>query len=667
MRRRIWAGLCLVLCGTGLPAQEGRDGWVLEARDFEPYYGITAANGTLGLVSSAEPFKCSQVVLADVYDEFGRGRVSNFLPEVDPIEVDVYLDGAKVTRRGARDYVQRMDLATGTFSGDLSFRDHQVRYTLRALRQLPHAALLEVTVTAGKACTLRVDNVHALPSSLHDAAMTARTLTFPRTRHRLDLITTAASSPTGRVRTVASSAFIGLEAPMHVIPDADRHYQTVTRTLAAGETFTFQVVGALISDAQVADPLNQAERIVTYACLQGVPELSRRHEEAWAHLWESDIRIEGDPDSQREVRAMLYHLYAFNRMDGAFSPSPMGLSGLGYNGHVFWDTEIFMFPTLLALRPEMARTMLQYRFERLDQARRNAASYGFAGAMFPWESAATGAEECPVTSLSGTFQHHVTADVGIAAWNYYRVTRDRDWLAAVGWPLLKDIAAFWASRVEHAGGTYHVRNVMCADEWALNVDDDAYTNGAVRRVLEAATAAAKVLKEPAPAVWADIAANLRFETFEGGVTREHAAYDGADIKQADVNLLAWPLGLTEGDQALRDLDYYAQKVPQRRTPAMTQAMFSVISARYGTPEDAWRWFVDAWRPNGCPPFGVLAEFKGGTNPYFLTGAGGALQAVLYGFAGLDITDRGLVQRRGVLPPAWTALTVTTPSGTFTVR
>lgn len=157
------------------------------------------------------------------------------------------------------------------------------------------------------------------------------------------------------------------------------------------------------------------------------------------------------------MRSALYHLYSFAREGTAYSLSPMGLSGLGYNGHVFWDAEVWMFPPLLALQPEIAKSMLEYRFQRLAAARQNALSHGFKGAMFPWESASEGQESTPVWALTGPFQQHVTGCVGWAFWQYYEVTQDRQWLRERGYPVLKEVADFWASRVERNGpGRYDI-------------------------------------------------------------------------------------------------------------------------------------------------------------------------------------------------------------------
>jgi trehalose/maltose hydrolase-like predicted phosphorylase len=296
----------------------------------------------------------------------------------------------------------------------------------------------------------------------------------------------------------------------------------------------------------------------------------------------------------------------------------------------------------------------------LEAARRNAFSHGYKGAMFPWESAATGVEETPVWALSGPFEHHITACVGIAAWNYYCVTQDKEWLLQKGWPILKETAAFWASRVERNGpGKYEINNVVAADEWAENIDNDAFTNAAAKSVLKYATEAAKVLNLNADPDWLQVAANIPFLKFEDGVTKEHGSYHGEGIKQADVNLLAYPLKeITDPAQIKKDLVYYSSRIPNQGTPAMTQAIFTLLYARLGDGEKAYHWFKEAYEPNLNPPFRVIAETKGGTNPYFATGAGGIVQSILMGFGGLDITSNGIVQVKSTLPKQWKSLTIT---------
>jgi trehalose/maltose hydrolase-like predicted phosphorylase len=447
---------------------------------------------------------------------------------------------------------------------------------------------------------------------------------------------------------------------IHEMWDNNMHLMKFSRKLKAGETYRYSIAGSSITSAQHDDPLNEAERMTIFAKLEGRERLINFHNKAWDELWKSDITIEGDDQSQQDIHSMLYHLYSFVREGTDMSPSPMGLSGLGYNGHVFWDTELWMYPSILVLHPEMARSLVEYRYQRLTAAKRNAFNHGYKGAMFPWESAASGVEETPVWALSGPFEHHITACVGIAAWNYYCVTQDKEWLKEKGWPVLKETADFWASRVERNGpGKYDIKNVVAADEWAENVDNDAWTNAAAKAVLQNAAAAAKLLGITADPDWKIVADNIPVLTMSNGVTKEHAAYNGEGIKQADVNLLAYPLKeVTDPKQIRKDLEYYETRVPDEGTPAMTQAIFTLLYARLGEGEKAFHFFKDAYVPNLNPPLRVIAETKGGTNPYFATGAGGIIQSILMGFGGLEITPQGIIQVKSALPKQWKSLTIT---------
>jgi trehalose/maltose hydrolase-like predicted phosphorylase len=428
--------------------------------------------------------------------------------------------------------------------------------------------------------------------------------------------------------------------------------------MRCGTTYHFAVVGSALTSAHDDDPLNEAERLTIFAALQGSRQLIAAHSAAWADLWKSDILIEGDDSTQRNVRLMLYHLYSFARAGTAYSLSPMGLSGLGYNGHTFWDTEIWMYPALLLLHPEIAASLMEYRYQRLPAALHNAASHGYKGAMFPWESAASGNEETPVWALSGPFEHHITADVGIAAWNYYCVTRDKTWLKEKGYPILQATADFWASRVERNGpGHFDIKNVVAADEWAENVDNNAYTNAAARANLLDATTAARILGLTPDPDWTTVRNNIPILHFPDGTTREHAAYNGEPIKQADANLLAYPLKEVTSPAAVRkDLDYYEPRIGDG--PAMTQAIFSILYERLGLPEKALQVFKQGYLPNLRPPFGVMAETALGANPYFSTGAGGMLQAMLNGFCGLEITADGIQQLPTHLPTLWKSMKIT---------
>lgn len=123
------------------------------------------------------------------------------------------------------------------------------------------------------------------------------------------------------------------------------------------------------------------------------------------------------------------------------------------------------------------------------------------------------------------------------------------------------------------------------------------------------------------------------------------------LKNIIITLVIMYTGATVKDQVCKDLEYYQVKVPNEETPAMTQAVFSSLYSRLGDIKNAVHYFNDSYVPNLNPPFRVIAEFKRGTNPYFATGAGGALQAVIMGFGGVNINpDTGIEQVESVLPP-----------------
>ena len=242
-------------------------------------------------------------------------------------------------------------------------------------------------------------------------------------------------------------------------------------------------------------------------------------------------------------------------------------------------------------------------------------------------------EETPVWALSGPFEHHITADVAIAAWNYYAVTQDKQWLREKGWPILSATADFWASRVERNGpGQYDIKNVVAADEWAENVDNNAFTNAAAKANLQYATQAAKILGVNPDPDWMNVANNIPILKMENGVTQEHAAYKGEGIKQADVNLLAYPLKeITDPKQIQKDLEYYETRVPNEGTPAMTQGVFALLYARLGDADKAYHWFKDAYVPNLNPPFRVIAETKGWDQSLFCYGCRRYFAGGYYGF------------------------------------
>jgi protein-glucosylgalactosylhydroxylysine glucosidase len=639
--------------------------WQVEAKNIDPnnYFGVTLANGVVGIISSPEPLKVKDVVLNGAYDYYQRGRVSNILKTFNHVNMNLDVDGQRINAKDIQNYQQVLDMkqAALTTTFDVSNKA-KVSSTMMSLRHLPYTALTIVEIKATKDITITPMSVIEAPNHLMDVRNFYAEIDRPHVS--IPLLTSVGNSPSGRLKVAASNSFIFEEGHgkepkiIHEDWDYNMHLAKFYKKMKAGETYRFSVVSSTVSSAQYEDPHNEAERLTIFAMLEGRERLLKRHYDAWTEIWKGDVEVTGDPAITRDIRFALYHLYSFARAETAFSLSPMGLSGLGYNGHVFWDTELWMYPPLLMLQPYMAKSLLEYRFERLEAAKKNAFSHGYKGAMFPWESSANGDEDTPVWALTGPFQHHITGCVGWAFWKYYEVTGDKDWLRDRGWPVLKEVATFWSSRVERNGpGRYDINNVIGANEWEENIDNNAFTNGMAKTVLRYATQAALDLGIKPDPDWNHVADNIPILTFPDGTTRENATYNGVTIKQADVNLLAYPLEIIKDEKTIKkDLEYYTPRYA-KDGPAMGFSILGVLYNRLGESDKAAEIFANSYKPNEVPPFGVISECAGGTNPYFATGAGGMLQAVLSGFGGLHIGMDGITQKPSKLPKGWKELII----------
>lgn len=651
--------LGIILSATSIRAEEERL-WQLHAVDIQaPYAPAPMANGCIGILPQKEPFAVEHVMLNHVFDAASPHIVSRVMRGINPFCLSMKIDKIKVDTSNISDWQQTIDMRRAVHQTSFhTLEKADVSYELCALRNLPYAGLIRVTVQACKDMLLEVRSGMGIPDDYSQSLIRYREMEADG--NRIYMLESDATSRFGYRRVASTSSFLFNGEQIKPIYDEATRELFFSIQLKKGETFCFSLVGSVCSSRDFFDPYNEAERQVIYAVHEGEEALMQAHYRLWDELWQGDIRIEGDDDAQRIVRFALFNLYSSCRGGSRLSIPPMGLSLQGYNGHIFWDTELWMYPPMLLLNQDIARSMLDYRFDRLPAARKKALAYGYRGAMFPWESDDSGEEATPTHALTGPFEHHITADIGIACWNYYCVTRDMRWLQREGYPLLKEIADFWASRVtRNQDGSYSIHNVTGADEYANGVTDNAFTNGAASLALKYACQAAEICGEKVPELWWKIGENIRILQFENGVTREHSTYKGEMIKQADANLLAYPLGLiTDEYRQRQDLEYYAERIDQKDGPAMSYSVYCVQYARIGEADKAYEMFRRCYEPNLRKPFGVISETPTSNNPYFMTGAGGLLQAVLNGFCGLQITDEGIVQLPSALPSHWKRVTVT---------
>jgi kojibiose phosphorylase len=475
-------------------------------------------------------------------------------------------------------------------------------------------------------------------------------------------------------------------------------------------TATFEKTVVLVTSSVSGNPIDAA--ITELGSLEDADfnSLLVESEAEWRRDWDmADIVIEGDPEAQLATRFALFQLMiCAPRADDQVSIGAKGLTGFGYRGHVFWDTDTFMLPFFVHFRPETARNLLSYRYHRLAGARRKATANGFEGAQFPWESAETGDEVTPtwlpdatgrqlVRIWTGDIAIHISAMVAQAAIKYWRSSGDDAWMLDRGAEMILESARFWASRAEwkEDRGRYEFTDVIGPDEYHEHVDNNAYTNRFAAWHLRAAAEigewllgqsparARELLGEPkdAAATLADFrrvadAIHLGLQRADGVVEQfdgyfqlrgvDLARYaDRADsmqailgmagvaetqiIKQPDVLMLAALLPETfSHNQLVANYDYYDPRTDHVSGSSLGPGIQALVAAQLGHVGAAYEHFLRAARVD-------LADVRGNTQDGTHAASNGALwQAIVFGFAGV-VFEGDEVRTTPHLPPHWRRL------------
>ena len=642
---------------------------------YDLYAPVTLANGKYGITISEKAFTGNQIQLNGVFDIFPGKMVESSIAAIDFTNLELivmnpedaateradFLKGESLSSANLsslEDWQQEFNFREGWLNTQFEFEGLHVSHTLYALKHMIQTGVIELTFTAKQDRYFSLKNILNVdyPYQFNES----KYLHQLRER-RIPLFTSSAHSPTGKYLSATTSSFYFAEENHphlnFVDDDKDKPCLGFEKMLKKGESLTVYLIGSMATTETYTDPINETARLNIYTYLTGPEKVIRQHRQRWDEFWQkTDIVVEGSPEINKDVRLMMFMINSFVNGQTQLSTACMGL-GRDYWGYkVLWDADFWIYPALLLINPESAKAMLEYRWNRLEQAKQNAAAHGYRGAMFPWESGASGEEQTSLLYLTGPFQHHITSDVGLAFWRYFSVTQDKEWLQKRGYPLLKEVADFWMSRAElNEEGKYEIRNVVGSDEFAINVDNDAFTNGGAIQVLKAAAKSAELVGRKPDKKWIEVANNLVIRTFPDGTVREHDTYQGETIKQADVNLIGFPLDvITDKEIVHQNLGYYEDRITPSG-PNMSYAMFAGAAARTGDREKALRLFEKALLPYKKGPFKVLSLGRTNVSTYFGTSAGGLLQAFILGFGGLHFTENGLVQKDPCLPEGWQSI------------
>jgi len=427
----------------------------------------------------------------------------------------------------------------------------------------------------------------------------------------------------------------------------------------------------------------------------GFGALMAEQKEILDDFWHvADVQLDGDEALQQSLRYNLFSLFQSAGRDGRTSIAAKGLTGEGYEGHYFWDTEIYVLPFFIYTRPEIARALLRYRCGILDKARARAVEMSQRGALFPWRT--IGGEETSPYYPAGTAQYHINADIAHAFRKYMSATEDKALLRERGAEMLFETARLWAdlgAYIPRKGGAFCINEVTGPNEYTALVNNNLYTNLMARENLAYAASTAEEMQATEPEEFGHIARAIRLEQAEIDEWRraarcmyipydrergihaqddaflDRAAWDFTGtppesyplllhyhplviyrhqvLKQPDVVLAQVLLGnlFTRSDKK-RNFDYYDPLTTG--DSSLSPCIQSVAAAELGYTEMAYRYFsrtarMDLDDVNGNVADGVHTAAMAGT-----------WISIVYGFAGMRDHD-GALSFSPKLPDAWKRL------------
>jgi alpha,alpha-trehalose phosphorylase len=480
---------------------------------------LTVSNGALGIrgtLDEGEPGEMPGTYLAGlhelrtmVYTETGCGEpeaTETLVNTIDGTLVQLSVDGHVLDVRTGHllRHERTLDFRSGTLLRELEWRApsggtvavrserlvslrHRgvaaVRYTVRAVD-----GPVELAVTSGLVANRQQPHLTSHPSAEDLLQHPLQSQEDHADGLRVTLLH----------RTARSGLYVGAaadhrwespaELEIHVDSDEDWARVTATGRLAAGEEITLvKLLGyAWSGDRSITSVREELSATLTTARHVGWDALAAAQREELDAYWaDADVEIDGDDELQQALRYALFHLLQATARAEGRAIAGKALTGTGYEGHAFWDTETFVLQVMTAIRPGITRHALGWRHSTLDLAYERARELDLRGAAFPWRTI-TGAE-CSGYWPAGTAAFHVGADIADAAIRYVGATGDVDFARTEGLDLLAGTARLWMS-LGHQGsdGRFHIHGVTGPDEYSALGDDNVYTNLMAQRNLRVA-------------------------------------------------------------------------------------------------------------------------------------------------------------------------------------
>jgi nigerose phosphorylase len=683
----------------------GKEGVMRRGNIYQIANGYMSYRGTL---DEFGPEELVGITLAGIFDRVGSAwREPVNAPNAGFTRVS--LDGVELSVLGRRvkKHEQSLNFANALFERETTFTSAAKTLTLKSSRFLsaatPNLGVIKFSICCDKAADITIRT--GIDCNIWDLNGPHLVELKPENHDGVVLVHGVTHEMAKQVVVAEAVALnFGKETSDTT---GNRNLRVIHLRAVPGKVYSFHKYFAVFTDNDpVGQPLVKAAiQTVERARTLGYKGCLEKHNAEWRRKWERcDVEIEGDDEAQHALRYSILQLLMVAPVKGSGNSIPArALSGQVYKGAIFWDTEMFMLPFFLHTYPEKAVELMRYRIKTLDGARRKAKTEGpgYRGAFYAWESQETGDDACTYFNVGDPFtgrelrthfrdkQVHISGDVAIAMWDYFKVTADDSLLLEGGAEVILECARFYLSYAyfKRDKGRYEILDVIGPDEYHERVNNNAFTSMVAKETFTIATAVVNHLRRNHPKALRALvkkigiakelprfreAASLLYvsgpdeqtgviEQFDGYFQLREATVDelrakmvhpneylGAGqglavptkiIKQADVVMML-NLFRTRFSPEIKkaNWDYYEPRT--EHGSSLSACAYAMVATEFGNLEFAYKYFLKTAKIDLEAKYKVYVGtvFMGGSHP---AANGGAWMTAIFGFGGVHADEHGI--------------------------
>jgi len=667
------------------------------------------ANGYMGYRGTLDEFGAAQLVgitLAGIFDRVGSAwrepvnAPNGGFTSVSVGGVELSALGDKVVR-----HRQTLRFANAMFERETVFKSKGTELTISSARFLsaetPNLGVIRFSISCNKAAKVTIRT--GIDGNIWDLNGPHLRRLSAKKRESVLLLQGFTNESSKKV-VVAEAADVGFGKVGHE-SKGNRNLRVIKLSAEAGKTYTFHKYFAVFTDNDaVRKPIVEAAiDTVQNARLLGYEACVARQSAQWQEKWNrSDVTIEGDDEAQLALRYSILQLLMVAPVRGSANSIPArALSGQVYKGAIFWDTEMFMFPFFVYTYPEKAVELMRYRIKTLNGARRKAMTEGVGnrGAFFAWESQETGDDACTYFNIGDPFtgralrtyfrdkQVHISGDVAIAMWDYFRLTGDDSLLLEGGAEVILECARFFHSAAYYnvEKERYEILDVVGPDEYHERVNNNAFTSMVAKETFKIAIATVDYFRRKHPRELRTLLRKLRIERElpafhdaarrlfvpapdpKTGVIEQFDGYMGLCessveelkarmihpneylgagqglavptkiIKQADVVMML-ELFRTRFSAKIKKANWEYYEPRTEHGSSLSACAYAIVATEFGNLDFAYKYFLKTAKIDLEAKYKVYvgSVFMGGSHP---AANGGAWMTAVLGFGGVQAGEK----------------------------